>query len=136
MRELYNFTMKKDDDPVEKIYAMEDFREKLNNARISVDDNTLYTCVVSALPPAGYTLEIRDLNLKQVYDRKEIINLVRSTFENFGTSKGSADPLAPAGKEGSGQRKKGGKTQGGQGRSEKGKEGNGNANSKGGAGKA
>ena len=43
MRELYNFTIKKEDDPVEKLYATEDLHEKLNNAGISVDDNTLYT---------------------------------------------------------------------------------------------
>ena len=90
MRELYNFTMKKDDDPVEKIYAMEDFREKLNNARISVDDNTLYTCVVSALPAAEYALEIRDLNLKQAHDRKDIINPARSKYETLAESTGSS----------------------------------------------
>ena len=101
-------------------------------ASISVDDNTLYTCFVAALPAAEYALEIRDLNLKQVYDRKGIINLVRRKFETLGKSKGSADPLALVVKGGSGQRKKGGKAKGGQGRSEKGKEGNGNANSKGG----
>ena len=70
LRELYNFTMKKDDDPVEKLYAMEDLRERLNNAGISVDDNNLYTCFVSAFPVAKYALEIRDLNLKQVCDCK------------------------------------------------------------------
>ena len=31
MRELYNFTIKKGDYPVEKLYAMEDLREKLNS---------------------------------------------------------------------------------------------------------
>ena len=65
MREtLYDFTMKKEDDPVE-LYAKEDLREKFNNAGISVDDNTLYTCFVAAVPTAEYALEIRDLNLKQ-----------------------------------------------------------------------
>ena len=96
MRELYNFTIRKDDDPVEKLYAMEGLREKLNSAGISVDDNTLYTCFVSALPAAEYALEleIRYLKLKQVYNRKEIINLVSSKYETLGKSKGSADPLA------------------------------------------
>ena len=59
-RELYNFTIKKDDTPVEIFCTMEDLREKPNNAGISVDDNTLYTCFVSALPAAEYALEIRD----------------------------------------------------------------------------
>ena len=114
---------------------MEDSREKLSNTGISVDDNTLYTCFVSALPAADYALEIRYLNLKQVYDRK-IINLARSKYETLGKSKGSADPLALIEKRGSGQAKKGGKAHGGRGRSGKGKEGNHNANSNGGAGKA
>lgn len=36
-----------------------------------------------ALPASEYELEIRDLNLKQTYDRKEILNLVRSQYETI-----------------------------------------------------
>ena len=115
---------------------MGNLRKKLNNAGISVGDKTLYTCFVSALPAAEYALEIRDINLKQVYDNKEIINLVGSKYETLGKSKGSADPLALVGKGGSGQGKEGGKAHAGRERSQKDQEGNGNANSKGGAGKA
>ena len=83
---------------------------------------------------AEYSLEIRDLNLKQVYDRKEIINLVRSRYEtlrsSFGKSKGSSKSLALVGKGGRGYGGKGGKAHG------KGKGGNGNASSNGGAVKA
>ena len=78
MRQLYNFKMGTKDDPGEKLFETEDFHVKLNNARMSVGSNTLYACFVSALPAAEYSLEIRDLNLKRVYDRNEIINLVRS----------------------------------------------------------
>ena len=62
---------------------MEDLCVKLNNAGMSVDGDTLYACLVSALTAAEDSLEIRDLNLKQVYDRKEIINLVRSRYETL-----------------------------------------------------
>ena len=55
---------------------------------MSVDSNTLYVCFVSALPAAEYSLEIRDLNLKQVYDRKETVNLVRSKYETLRPSFG------------------------------------------------
>ena len=134
MRELYNFTIKKEDGPVGKLYAMEDLGDKLNNAGISVDDNTLYTCFVSALPAAEYALKIRDLNLKQIRDRK--INLVCSKYETFGKSNGSSDSLAPIGKGRSGYWERGGKAHGGRGKSGNRKEGNGNANSNGGAGKA
>ncbi|CAN0366676.1 unnamed protein product [Laminaria digitata] len=54
MRELYNFTIGKEDNPVERLYAIEDLREKLVNAGMSVDDNTLYSCFVNALPAAEY----------------------------------------------------------------------------------
>ena len=96
--------------------------------------NTLYACFVSALPAAEYLLEIRDLNLKQVYDRKGIINLVRSRYEalrsSFGKSKGSSKSLTLVGKGGSGYGGKGGEAH------RTGKGGNGNASSNGGAGKA
>ena len=58
----------------DRLYAIEDLREKLVNAGMSVNDNTLYSCFVNALPTAEYALEIRDLNLKQVYNRKEIFS--------------------------------------------------------------
>ena len=113
---------------------MEDLHVKINNAGMSVDSDTLYACCVSALPAAEYSFEIRDLNLKQVYDWKEIINLVRSKYETprpfFGKSKGSSKSLAIVGKGGSGFGGKGGKAHG------KDKRGNGNADSNGGAGKA
>ena len=113
---------------------MEDLHVKINNAGMSVDSDTLYACCVSALPAAEYSFEIRDLNLKQVYDWKEIINLVRSKYETprpfFGKSKGSSKSLAIVGKGGSGFGGKGGMAHG------KGKGGNGNANSNGEAGEA
>ena len=70
MRELYNFKIGKQDEPVEAFYEIEDLRVKLLNAGMTVDDDTLYSCLVSALSSAEYALEIRGLNLKQVYDRK------------------------------------------------------------------
>ena len=134
MRQLYRFKIGTEDDPVEKLFEMEDLRVKLNNAGMSVDSDILCACFVYALLAADYSLEIRDLNLKQVYDRKEIINLVRGRYEtlrsSFGKSKGSPKSLALVGKGGSGFGGKGGKEHG------KGKGGNGNANSNGGAGKA
>ena len=140
MRQLYNFKIGAEDDPVEKLFEMEDLHVKLNNAGMSVDSNTLYACFVSALPAAEYSLEIRDLNLKQIYDRKEIINLVRSKYEtllpSFGELKGSSKSHALVGKGGGGFGGKGGKTHGGRERSGKGKEGDGTASSKGGAGNA
>ena len=140
LRQLYNFKIGAEDDPVEKLFEMEDLHVKLNNAGMSVDSNTLYACFVSALPAAEYSLEIRELNLKQVYDRKEIINLVRSKYEtllpSFGTSKGSSKSHALVGKGGGGFGGKGRKTHGGRERSGKGKEGDGTASSKGGAGNA
>ena len=58
-----------------------------------MDDDTLYSCFVSALPSPECALETRDLNLKHVYDRKEILNLARNHFETllltFGKGKGS-----------------------------------------------
>ena len=99
-----------------------------------MDSDSLYACFVPALPAAEYSLEIQDLNLKQVYDRKETINFVRSTYEtlrsSFGKSKGLSKSLALVGRGGSGFGGKGGEAHG------KGKGGNGNANSYGGAGKA
>ena len=134
MRHLYNYKIGMESDPAEKLFEMEDLHVKLNNAGMSVDSDTLYACFVSALPAAEYSLEIRNLNLKQVYDRTKIINLVRSRYEtlrsSFGKSKGSLKPLALVGKGGSGYGGKGGKAHG------KGKGGNGNASSNGGAGKA
>ena len=83
---------------------MEDLRVKLNNAGISVDSDTPYACFVSALPAAENSLEIRDLNLKQVYDRKEVFNLVRSKYKTlspcFGKSKGWSNRLRSSAKEG------------------------------------
>ncbi|CAN0515542.1 unnamed protein product, partial [Laminaria digitata] len=97
MRELYNFTVGKEGNPVERLYAIEDLREKLVNAGMSVEDNTLYSCFVNALPAAEYALERRDLNLKQAYDKKEILNPVRSQYNTllptFGKSKGSSQTL-------------------------------------------
>ena len=116
MRESYNFTIKKEDHPVEMLYAMEDLREKLNIVGIRVDDNTLYTCVVFALPAAEYALEIRDLNLKQAHDRKDIINLVRSKYETLAKSTGSSDSLARVGKRGSNYGRKDRKAHGGSGK--------------------
>ena len=125
MRQLYNFKIGVERDPVEKLFEMEDLHVKLNNAGMSVDSDTLYACFVSALPAAEYSPEIRDLNLEQVHDRKEIINLVRTKYEtlrpSFGKSKGSSKSLALVGKGGGGFGGKGG---------------NGNANSNDGAGKA
>ena len=43
MRQLHNFKLGKQDDPVEKFYEIEDLRVKLNHAGISVDDDTLYS---------------------------------------------------------------------------------------------
>ena len=72
------------------------------------------------------------MKLKQVHDRKEIINLVRSRYKtlrsSFSKSTGSSNSLALVGKGGSGYDGKGGKAHG------KGKGGNGNASSNGGAG--
>ena len=100
---------------------------------MSVESNTLIACFVSALPAAEYSLEIWDLNHKQVYYRKEIVNLVRSKYEtlrpSFDASR-SSKSLALVGKGESGYGGKGGKAHG------KGKGGNGNASSNGGAGKA
>ena len=78
MRQLYSFKIGTEDDSVDKIFEMEDTRVKLSNAGMSVDSDILCACFVYALLAADYSLEIRDLNLKQVYDRKEIINLIRS----------------------------------------------------------
>ena len=131
--QLYSFKIGTEDDPVEKLFEMEDLRVKLNNAGISVDSDTLYACFVSALPAAEYSLEIRDLNLKQVYDRKEIINLIRSRYEtlrsSFGKSKGSSKSLALVGKEGVVTVVTVGRVE----RRMEGEGGNGNANSNGGA---
>lgn len=52
MRQLYNFKIGKEDNLVEKLYAIEDLREKLIDAGKSVDDNTQYSCFVDALPTA------------------------------------------------------------------------------------
>ena len=86
------------------------------------------------LAAAEYSLEIRELNLKQVYDRKEITNLVLSRYEtlrsSFGKSKNSSKSLALVGKGGNGYGGKGGKAHG------KGKGGNGNASPNGGARRA
>lgn len=102
MRTLYSFTTGKGGNPVEKLYAFEDLGETLVNATIIVDDNTLYPCFINALP-AECALEIRDLSLEQVHDKKEVLNLVRSQYETllptFGKSKGSLNSLALVGKE-------------------------------------
>ena len=94
----YHFKIGKQDNQVTNFYEIEDLRVKLNHAGMSVDDDTLYSCFISALPANEYALESRDLNLKQVYDRKEILNLVRSQYEtmqpSFGKPKGTSDPLA------------------------------------------
>ena len=115
MRELYNFKVGKQDDPVEKFYEIEDLRVKLLNAGMTVDDDTLYSCFVSSLPSSEYALEIRDLNLKQVYDRKEILRLVRNQYETlrptFGKQKGGDLALVGNGNGGkSGQGKGRGKS--------------------------
>ena len=85
---------------------MEDLRVKLNNTGMSVDDNTLYAVLASALPAVVYELEIRDLNLKKSHHRKKIIDLVHSEHEiiasTFSKSKGASNSLAFVGKEGSG----------------------------------
>ena len=67
-------------------------------------------------------LEIRDLNFKQVYDRREILNLVHSQYETllpfFGKSKGSSNPSCPVS---DGRRGRGGKGGGGRRRGRSGK---------------
>ena len=50
MRELYNFTIGKEEHPVQTLYDIEDLRETLFKAGICLDDNNLYTCFVNALP--------------------------------------------------------------------------------------
>ena len=66
MRQLYNFKIGVEDDLI-GIFEMEGLHVKLNNA---MDSITLYACFVSTLPAAEYSLETRDLNLKQVFDRR------------------------------------------------------------------
>ena len=56
MRQLYSLTIGVEIDPVEKLLEMEDLRVELNNAGMSVDNDTLYACFVSALPAAEYSL--------------------------------------------------------------------------------
>ena len=94
----------------------------------------LYAYFVSAFPAAEYSLEFQDLNLKQVYDHKEILHIARSRYEtlqsSFGKSKGSSKSPAIVGKGGNGFGGKGGTAHG------KGKGGNGNASLNGGAGKS
>ena len=140
MRQLHNFKIGTGNDPVEKLAKMEDLHVKLNNGGNSADSNTLYARFISALPAAEYSLEIRDLDLWQVYDGKEIINLVRSKYEtlrpSFGKSKGSSKSLALVIKEGNVYGGKGGRAHEGRESSGKGKEGNGNASSNGGTGGA
>ena len=120
VRGLYNIKIGKQDDPVEKFYETEDLRVKLLNAGMTVDDDTLHSCFVSALPSAEYALETRDFNLKQVYNRKEILNLVRKQYEtllpSFGKGKGS-NSLALVSKGGRGDGGKGGQG-GGRGKAE------------------
>ena len=41
MRQLYSFKIGTEDDPVDKLFEMENMRVKLNNAGTSVDSNTL-----------------------------------------------------------------------------------------------
>ena len=116
MRQLYNFKIGVESDPIDNLFEMEDLHVKLNNAGMSVDSDTLCVCFVSALPVDEYSLEIRDLNLQQVDDRKDTINLVRSIYEtlrsSFGKSKGSSKPLVLVGKGGSGCGGNGGKAHG------------------------
>ena len=88
---------------------------------------TLCTHVsVSAWSVVDYSLDIRDLNIKQVYDRKEIINLVGSKYEtllpSFGKSKGSSQSLALIGHERGGYGGKSGRAHGGRDKSGKDKE--------------
>lgn len=53
---------------------------------MTVDDDTLCLCFVFTLRSAGYALEIGDLNLKRVYDRKETVDLVRNQCETLNPS--------------------------------------------------
>ena len=135
MRELYNFKIGNEDNPVEKLYAIEDLREKLVHAGMSADDNTLYSCSLNAHPTAEDAFEIWGLNLKQVYDRKDILNRIRSQYEALlptcGKSKGWSNSHALIGNGGRGHGGGGGRGHGG-GRFGKGKEG-GNSNKNAGA---
>lgn len=45
MRQLHNFKIGKQDEPVAKLYEAKDLRETLNHAGMSVDDDTLYSCL-------------------------------------------------------------------------------------------
>ena len=94
---------------------------------MSLDSDTLCACFVSAKPAAEHALEIRHLNLKQVYDRKETLNLDGSKYEtpgpSFGKSESSSTSVQLVGKGGIGYCGKGGKAHG------KVKGGNGNASS-------
>ena len=48
MLPLYNFQIGVGDDPVDKLFEMEDLHIKLNYAGMSVDGDTLYRCFFSA----------------------------------------------------------------------------------------
>lgn len=82
-----------------KFYEIEDLHVKLTNAGVSVDDNTLYLCFIDALPTTEYALEIRDLNMKQDYNRREILNLRQKPSHQeplgmMGDSTGKDEPRA------------------------------------------
>lgn len=93
----------------------EDLCIKLDNTGLSVHDNTLYACFVSALPAVEYGLEIRDLNPKQAYGRK-MLDLVHSQYETIlpssGKSKVSSNPLARVSDGGRGRGGEGGRGRG------------------------
>ena len=76
--------------------------------------------------PAECALETRNLNVKKVYDKKDLLNIVHSQYEavlrTSGKSKGSTTCHVPVGKEGRRDGGKGRKTHG------KNKGGTGNAN--------
>ena len=82
-------------------------------------------CFVYTLPATEYALEIRELNLKQVYDREANLNIIRSQYKRllptFGKSKRSSNSLALVGKGGRDHGGGGGRGHG-KDRSEKGKE--------------
>lgn len=70
MDELTGFKIARDDNPVEKLYEMEDLRAQLDEAGMDVSLDTTYSRFVAALPDE-YELEVRDLeNKRNTSERK------------------------------------------------------------------
>lgn len=87
-QQMFDFKIGKKD-PIESLFEMEALQTKIQNAGVSMDANTTYTCYMRALPET-FEREKADIGAMPIYDRSKIIAIVRARHEVLKAKNGAS----------------------------------------------